>query len=180
MGCVLTIAIIERSAVTIGHVGDSRLYKIRKGLDEALPECLGLMKLTHDHSSVGESEDNKEITEEEAMGHPRRNEVYRDLGSQLHAPHDSNFIEILQACFEPDSAMLLCTDGLTDVVRREEIRKIIEDSGGDRDLVVRRLIDAANEESKDNVSVVNVVGPSFAKSLLGRSHGSTTNPRTQP
>ena len=54
-----------------------------------------IRKITHDHSPVGEREDNREISETEAMRHPRRNEVYRDVGSQEHAPDDPDFIELL-------------------------------------------------------------------------------------
>src|SRR5581483_5225015 len=84
MACVLTAAVIENSTVYIGHVGDSRLYRIKRGLIE---------KITHDHSPVGEREDAGEITETEAMRHPRRNEVYRDVGSEEHTPDDDDFIE---------------------------------------------------------------------------------------
>jgi serine/threonine protein phosphatase PrpC len=66
MACVLTVAVIENGGAIVGHVGDSRLYKIR-GRD--------IRKITHDHSPVGEREDGGEISEAEAMRHPRRNEV---------------------------------------------------------------------------------------------------------
>jgi serine/threonine protein phosphatase PrpC len=68
MACVLTAVVIENGTATIGHVGDSRCYKIRG---------TKIRKLTHDHSPVGEREDSKEISESEAMRHPRRNEVFR-------------------------------------------------------------------------------------------------------
>jgi serine/threonine protein phosphatase PrpC len=80
----MTVAVAENGRATIGHVGDSRLYKIRRG---------EIRKITHDHSPVGEREDRGEISEAEAMRHPRRNEVYRDVGSQEHAPDDPDFIE---------------------------------------------------------------------------------------
>ena len=77
MACVLTAAIVHEDGVTIGHVGDTRLYKLRGDRID---------KITRDHSPVGEREDADEISEAEAMRHPRRNEVYRDVGSE---PHDS-------------------------------------------------------------------------------------------
>ena len=70
---------------TIGHVGDTRLYKLRDGRIE---------KITRDHSPVGEREDAGEISELEAMRHPRRNEVYRDVGSEPHAPDDPGFVDV--------------------------------------------------------------------------------------
>ena len=80
MGCVATLAVLTPDGrLTIGHVGDTRLYKIRGRSIE---------KLTSDHSPVGELEDSGEITEEEAMRHPRRNQVFRDLGSEPHQAHD--------------------------------------------------------------------------------------------
>ena len=85
MACVLTLALVEDGHITIGHVGDSRLYLIWDG---------AIRKLTSDHSPVGEDEDAGALTEEEAMLHPRRNEVFRDVGSCLRDVDDSGFIEI--------------------------------------------------------------------------------------
>src|SRR5690242_13486552 len=73
MACVLTLVLMENGSAVVGHVGDSRLYQIRRGQ---------IRKITHDHSPVGEREDSHEISEAEAMRHPRRNEVYRDVGSE--------------------------------------------------------------------------------------------------
>ena len=90
MACVLTVAVLEGGELTIGQVGDSRLYVIEPG---------DIRKLTHDHSPVGEREDRGEIDEIAAMRHPRRNEVYRDVGSEEHSPDDPDFIEISTAEF---------------------------------------------------------------------------------
>ena len=168
MACVLTVAVIENGHATIGHVGDSRLYKIRRGAIE---------KITHDHSPVGEREDSREITEAEAMKHPRRNEVYRDVGTEEHTPDDDDFIEITRIPFESDAALLLCSDGLSDVVPSAGILKIVEENASDRWAAVRKLIVAANEESKDNVSAILVEGEEFASSLKGRHR---KPPRREP
>jgi serine/threonine protein phosphatase PrpC len=154
MACVLTVAVVEDGRALVGHVGDSRLYKIRPG---------EIRKITHDHSPVGEREDNREISEAEAMRHPRRNEVYRDVGSQEHAPDDPDFIELLSIPFEPDSALLLCSDGLSDQVTAAEIGRTVLANAGDPGGAVRQLIEAANRAGgKDNVSVVIVEGDRFA------------------
>src|SRR5260370_37054627 len=116
-----------------------------------------------DHSPVGEMEDQKDITEDEAMAHPRRNEVFRDVGSAPHAPDDPGFIDVYKVAVEPESALLLCSDGLTDALGSKEIEGIIRESAGDRAQVARRLVDRAIEDGKDNVSVVYVEGPEFAK-----------------
>lgn len=156
MACVLTAAVIEDGVLTIGHVGDSRLYKLRNG---------SIDKLTHDHSPVGEREDTREISEVEAMRHPRRNEVFRDVGSEPHAPEDTDFIEIVTASFEPDSALVLCSDGLSDQVPSTEIRDIVERNAADPERAVSELISAANRAGgKDNVTALLVEGERFAKS----------------
>ncbi len=154
MACVLTLAVLDNGSAVIGHVGDSRLYQIRRG---------DIRKITHDHSPVGEREDSRELTEEEAMRHPRRNEVFRDVGSEQHSPEDPDFIEIQRIPFDSDSALLLCSDGLSDLVTSAEIRRIVERHAGNPDAAVRDLIDAANRAGgKDNVTVVVVEGDQFA------------------
>ena len=121
MACVLTVALLENGSAVIGHVGDSRLYQIRGG---------EIRKVTHDHSPVGEREDAREISEAEAMRHPRRNEVYRDVGSEEHSPDDADFIEVQHIPFDPDSALLLCSDGLSDQVPSNKIREAVERHAG--------------------------------------------------
>ncbi|MBZ5585479.1 MAG: protein phosphatase 2C domain-containing protein [Acidobacteriia bacterium] len=153
MACVLTVAVLDDGAAVVGHVGDSRLYKIRGG---------EIQKITHDHSPVGQREDAGELTEAEAMRHPRRNEVFRDVGSEEHEPGDPDFIEILRIPFEPDSALLLCSDGLSDQVPSVEIRRIVERRAGDPETAARELIEAANRAGgKDNVTVLVVEGGQF-------------------
>src|ERR1017187_4209997 len=85
MACVLTLGLVENGAAGVGHVGDSRLYQVRRG---------EIRKITHDHSPVGESEDNGDLSELDAISHPRRNEVFRDVGSEEHTPDDADFIEV--------------------------------------------------------------------------------------
>ncbi len=154
MACVLTVAVVTNGDVVIGHVGDTRLYKLRGGRIE---------KLTRDHSPIGEREDAGELSEREAMQHPRRNEVYRDVGSEPHEPDDPGFIDILRHPFEADAALLLCSDGLTDLVASAAIAEIVRDFAGHPYEIVRGLIDAANAAGgKDNVTVVYVEGPRFA------------------
>ncbi|MCA1562748.1 MAG: protein phosphatase 2C domain-containing protein [Acidobacteria bacterium] len=153
MACVLTAVVIRNGSAIIGHVGDTRLYKLRRGRIE---------KVTRDHSPVGEREDAREISELDAMQHPRRNEVYRDVGSELHEPADIDFIDVQEISFEPDAALLLCTDGLTDMVHSSSINQIVRRSAGRPHDVVSALIDAANGAGgKDNVTVVYVEGEDF-------------------
>ncbi len=158
MACVLTVAVLEQGHATIGHVGDTRLYKVRDGRVE---------KMTRDHSPVGEREDAHEISESQAMRHPRRNEVYRDVGSEPHQPHDEDFIDVERVGFETDAALLLCSDGLSDLVSSAAIGQIVERFAGEPQAVVDALIDAANDAGgKDNVTVVYVEGAQFARARV--------------
>src|SRR3954463_4839752 len=154
MACVVTVAVISNGDVVVGHVGDTRLYKLRGSRIE---------KLTRDHSPVGEREDAGELGERDAMQHPRRNEVYRDVGSEPHEPEDAGFIDVARYPFETDAALLLCSDGLTDLVPAAVIASIVAAATGDPYRVVQALIDAANHAGgKDNVTAVYVEGPQFA------------------
>jgi serine/threonine protein phosphatase PrpC len=154
MACVLTLVIVDDGCAVVGHVGDTRLYKLRHDRID---------KITRDHSPVGEREDSNELSEREAMHHPRRNEVYRDVGSDPHQPDDPDFIDVCEIAFEPDAALLLCSDGLTDLVDSSALYDIIRRFAGQPDLVVKELIGAANVAGgKDNVSAVYVEGERFA------------------
>src|SRR4051795_6661084 len=167
MACVATLAVIEDDKVTVGHVGDSRLYLLESG---------SMTKMTHDHSPVGEREDAGELSEGEAMLHPRRNEVYRDLGSAPHGPDDADFVEIQQFDLPHSSALLLCSDGLTDQVPAEKIRQLIEEHAGDPDAGVLALIKAANQAGgKDNVSAILVETPEYG-AISKRSPAATRPP----
>ncbi len=153
MACVLTVVLIEDDIATVGHVGDSRLYLLRAGEIE---------KVTHDHSPVGEREDHGEISEAEAMRHARRNEIFRDVGSSERNPDDTGFIEMESFPMPDDGLLLLCSDGLTDLVSSAEVRAGIERYAPDFDAAIRALIDAANEAGgKDNITIVIVAGPAY-------------------
>ena len=154
MTCVLTLALLTEDQLTIGHVGDSRLYKLTRD---------GLRKLTHDHSPIGEREDAQEMSEADAMKHPRRSEVFRDVGSAFHEPDDPDFIELVETTFEPDAALLLCSDGLSDMISSAVILRTVREQAGAPDRVVQSLIDAANHAGgKDNITVVYAEGIDFA------------------
>jgi serine/threonine protein phosphatase PrpC len=163
MACVLTLAVVREGEITIGHVGDSRLYLIWNG---------AIRKLTSDHSPVGEAEDAGELTEQEAMFHPRRHEIFREVGSRRRDAGDANFIQILKCRFHPDAAILLCSDGLTDRVPAARIREIVERYDGDSARVARDLVEAANRaDGADNITAVFVAGPEF------RGRSGVTRPR---
>ena len=154
MACVLTLALADGDRITAGHVGDSRLYLAWNG---------AVRKLTSDHSPVGLKEERGELSEREAMTHPRRHEVFRDVGTQLHGPDDEDFIEVRSFLFHPDAAILMCTDGLTDALTSADISAIIEHYDGNPEHTSQMLVEAANAAGgSDNVSVIFVAGPEFA------------------
>jgi PPM family protein phosphatase len=165
MACVLTAAVVDHGRATIGHVGDTRLYKLRGHRIE---------KITRDHSPVGEREDSNELTELQAMRHPRRNEVYRDVGSEIHRPSDADFADIEEIPFEADAALLLCSDGLTDLVPSATIADVVRKHAGMPETVVRSLVELANVAGgKDNITVLYVEGETFASSQTANRHSST-------
>ncbi len=153
MACVLTLAVAHEDRITLGHVGDSRLYLIWNGT---------MRKVTADHSLVGELEDRGELTEAEAIAHPKRNEVFRDVGSRRREADEEEFIDIRSFPFRPGAALVLCTDGLSDMLTSAQMNEIVQRYSGDATVIVQELIDAANRMGgKDNISVIFVAGPEF-------------------
>jgi PPM family protein phosphatase len=160
MACVVSMAAISNGRVRFAHVGDTRLYKLHAGT---------ITKLTRDQSPVGELEDSGALTETEAMRHPRRNEIYKDLGSRPPGPEVAASVLTGEVAFEPEAALLLCSDGLSDQVSSGSIRRIVEAFAGSPALAVQELLTAANDAGgKDNVTVVIVEGERFAGSVSAR------------
>lgn len=152
MSCVLTSALIDadRKVIDMVHVGDTRMYQYQNG---------ELLKLSHDHSYVGYLEEIKELTEEQAMHHPRRNEISRSVGEERHGVSDRSFLEAVEHPLLPDSILLLCSDGLTDLVTSAQIVSILEQNVPLEEKT-KQLINAANEAGgKDNITVVLVECP---------------------
>jgi serine/threonine protein phosphatase PrpC len=168
MACVLTVAVVDDGMATVGHVGDSRLYALSPG---------EIRKVTADHSPVGTREDAGELSEAEAMRHPRRNEIFRDVGSAPHEPDEEGWIDVLEVPFPADGALLLCSDGLSDMIGSKEILATVEEnaaSANPAEAAVHALIDRANAAGgKDNVSAVLVLGDRFAEAVRRRGSGST-------
>ncbi|MCH8962189.1 MAG: right-handed parallel beta-helix repeat-containing protein, partial [Bacteroidetes bacterium] len=172
MACVLTVAVVEEGCVTVGHVGDTRLYEVRRD---------GIRKVTRDHSPVGLREDEGALGEIEAMNHPRRNEILRDLGSACHDPDDAHFIDIYTFEFAPDSAFLLCSDGLTDLVPKRPIQQVLLDHAGHPEKGVQTLIELANEVGGvDNITAIVVEGLAFKAEPVPVAPAETFSPPDPP
>lgn len=160
MGCVITLALVADGRLTIGHVGDTRLYKIRAD---------GITKVTPDHSPVGEREDAGELPEPEAMRHPRRHEVFRDVGTVYRDKDEQEFVDVIEEPLEADVAILICSDGLSDMLPSATIAHLARQHAGAPERVVEALVAAANDAGgRDNVTVVYAEMPLFAE-RLGRT-----------
>ena len=147
MSCVLTVAIIDihKQLVYFGHVGDTRLYHYRNGT---------LRKLSRDHSLVGYREEQGQLSEEEAMNHSQRNEIMRSLGTETHGANDDGFIDTGIDTFAPNDILLLCSDGLTDMITSQQIIDILQ-TESNLETKNKALVAAANQAGgKDNITVV--------------------------
>ena len=140
MGTTTTAAILEGRCVTVGHVGDSRAYRLR---DESLEQ------LTHDHSLVSELVRSGQLTPEAAENHPQRSIITRALGPEADVEVDAHS----HAARDGD-VYLLCSDGLTGMVSDEEIATHLRNSGSLRE-AAETLVRAANQAGgMDNITVV--------------------------
>lgn len=143
MGTVVTALLVDELAgtVAIGHVGDSRAYRLRN--DE-------LEQLTADHSLVGELVRAGRLSTEEAEQHPHRSVITRAVGTEPTVEVDA-----FNVTAEPDDLYLICSDGLTDIVRDEEIAQILAAADNDPDVAAEALVAAANRAGGiDNITVV--------------------------
>jgi len=142
MGTTLIIAIFNKGKIHVGHIGDSRAYIIREG---------SIVQITTDHSFVEELVRNGSLTREEAENHPQKNIITRALGCSQEVQIDTYSCDIFNKDY-----ILLCTDGLTNMLTQEEIREIILNTS-DLELACQRLIDRANKNGgHDNITVIAV------------------------
>ena len=143
MGTTVILAITFGNRVYIGHIGDSRLYRIRKNI---------IRQLTTDHSYVQALLKEGTITKEQAYNHPQKNILLKVVGCEPYIEPD-----ILVKGFLKDDVLLMCTDGLTNMLTNEEIFNIITNEKNNLENVCKHLIDAANEKGgNDNISVILV------------------------
>jgi protein phosphatase len=141
MGTTLVVACFYDNRVSVAHLGDSRLYRLREG-------CLE--QLTRDHSLLQEQLDSGMITAEEARHSHNRNLVTRALGVDPVVETEIHDHEVLAG-----DIYLICSDGLTDMVEDVEIALTLETLGGNLPLAADQLVQMANENGgRDNVSVV--------------------------
>lgn len=143
MGTTITAVYIDGNKIFWGHVGDSRLYLIRDNQ---------LRQVTEDHSLVGALVRSGNITKEESLVHPQRNILTRAVGTDDFIKVDTGVIER-----EAGDRLLLCTDGLTTLVRDEEILSILAAGAPTGEAAADALVAAANDAGGyDNITVLLV------------------------
>lgn len=141
MGTTIEVALVHNNRVYIGHIGDSRIYRIRKHF---------IRKLTTDHSYVENLVKDGTISRDEAVHHPKKNMLTKALGC-------TSFVEpdIAVKGFLKDDILVLTSDGLTNMVNDEELYKIITDN---IEVATDKLIDKANNAGGlDNITVIIVL-----------------------
>ncbi|AYY14700.1 serine/threonine-protein phosphatase [Actinobacteria bacterium YIM 96077] len=163
MGTTATAVVIAEdgappSRIALGHIGDSRAYLLRGAQ---------LRQLTHDHTLVQALVDDGEITAEQARSHPARSMVVKALQGQHDVDADLSLVEV-----EPGDRILICSDGLTDVVADDVITRLLT-AGSTPGQTAQDLIDASlSRGGPDNITVV------LADILEHDAAGSDTGPST--
>ena len=139
MGTTLDICLIYNNRAYIGHVGDSRIYRIRKDF---------IRKLTQDHSYVQKLVKDGTITQEEANHHPQKNMLMKVLGCNAFVEPD-----VMIKGFQKDDILLMTTDGLTNLVSKEHIFQTIKEENLEQ--IPKRLVEQANANGGyDNITVI--------------------------
>lgn len=145
MGTTVVAAVVSDRKVTIAHVGDSRAYRLcRHGRT--------IEQITTDHSVVQEMVESGKLTQAQAKNHPRKHFITRALGVENTVECDFNGFEL-----GDNELLLICTDGLTNMVDADEIKIIAFSS--DKDEIADRLIAAANMSGGSDNITVSVVLP---------------------
>ena len=138
MGTTLDVCLIYGGRAYIGHVGDSRVYRIRKEF---------MRRITKDHSYVQTLIEDGSITKEEAYYHPKKNMLTKALGCESNVDPDV-YVKTVIA----DDIILMCTDGLTNMIKEDEIYQIIKENPEN---AAEKLIEVANHNGGiDNITAV--------------------------
>lgn len=141
MGTTIIVAIAYKNKIYIGHIGDSRVYRVRKNI---------IRQLTKDHSYVEALVQSGSITKEEAKVHPQKNVLLKVLGCEKNVKPD-----IITKGFLKGDALLICSDGLTNMLDTDEIYDVILENIDNPELACQTLIKNANREGGyDNISVI--------------------------
>lgn len=161
MGTTTTAAIVDPEAeeVAIGHVGDSRAYRLRGGK---------LERLTRDHSLVEEMRRKGQLTDAQAEDHPQRSIITRALG-----PEPSVEVDLQTVPAQAGDVFLICSDGLTTMLDDEHISRLLNRATSMQS-AVRALVDEANRAGgRDNITVIAFRLEDAAAPAKGNPEGAT-------
>lgn len=141
MGTTVVLAAVSNQTASIAHIGDSRLYLLQEGK---------LRQITRDHSLVQELLEQGKISRDEVKNHPNKNMITRAVGVNLTVD-----IDYLELPLEEGAKLLLCTDGLTNMVPDSKIESVLRKYKAED--ACKRLISLANEAGgADNITVAVV------------------------
>lgn len=141
MGATCVAAVLHEQMLYAANVGDSRVYVLHAGQ---------LRQITRDHSIVAQMVERGEITPAQVRTHEKRNQIYRSLGEKPELE-----VDLFTEPVEEGDTLILCTDGLWEMIEDDDLRAIIEQYGPDES--VQRLIARANEAGgPDNVTAIVV------------------------
>ncbi|MDF2568927.1 MAG: prpC [Sporomusa sp.] len=140
MGTTVTAVYADGSEIYWGHVGDSRLYLLRGNM---------LEQITNDHSLVWELVQSGSITTAEALVHPHRNILTRAVGTS-----DTISVDSGRFLAQPGDRLLLCTDGLTNMVSEEDIFSICSHPGNLQEIVNKLVEQAKQAGGYDNITAI--------------------------
>lgn len=160
MGTTLVVGVFQNGKLILGHVGDSRCYRMRDNI---------LLQITKDHSLLQEQIDAGLLTPEQALTAPNKNLVTRAVGVE-----DTVMLEVNEHRVEPGDIYLMCSDGLSDMMQDEAIAKILQ-NGTSLTQMAAELVASANESGgRDNITVLltqasgAVEKRGFVSRLLGK------------
>lgn len=142
MGCTASAVLVEGNKMAVGHVGDSRVYLLRRGT---------LVRVTHDHSYVEELVDSGQITADEARVHPSRSIITRALGSdpEMYADHFS--LEVANG-----DRIIVCSDGLSSMISDADIESVAVSAASAQQAADNLVASALTAGGSDNVTVIVV------------------------
>jgi len=140
LGTTTTCGLIYNDLLIIGHVGDSRAYRLRQG---------NLEQLTEDHTFVGEMVRHGQFSPDAFYEHPKRHVIIRALGQKPEVQVDINYFHV-----QPGDRLLFCTDGVWEMVRDEHIKEILSETASPQEAVERLFSSAMDAGGVDNIGIV--------------------------
>jgi len=155
MGTTVVAAIVSPNGGWIGHVGDSRIYRLRQGV---------LEQLTEDHTVINELTKAGQLTPEEAARHPLRHAITRSVGTDKEVKADVAIID-----WQPGDRLLLCSDGLSNMVEDKLLEMTLGQPGAGLEDTADRLVEMALDAGGDDNVTIVIVEDGHAAASEGES-----------